>query len=75
MSADNYVLIKKEKGMWTGYLESASSGEPTYTEPVFNVLKIEEAILHAQNSDTEYGYRFGRMRAKRTLRIVNEPLW
>jgi len=58
MSEDNYILIRKEKNMWIGYLEVASVEEPSYTVPVFKVKKVEDAILHAQNSDTEYGYKF-----------------
>lgn len=58
MSADNYILIRKDQNMWIGYLERASSEEPTYTQLVFKVKHIEDAILHAQNSETEYWYRF-----------------
>ena len=72
MSADNYILIRKEKSMGTGanaptgsvvikyvgYNEYASEAEPTYSRPAFHSLTIEDAILHAQSSETEYGYRF-----------------
>ncbi len=71
MSADNYILIRKEKMQGTGanaltggvvikyvgYAESASDEVPSYLRPVFHVLTIEDAILHAQKSETEYGYR------------------
>lgn len=72
MSTDNYILIRKEKDQGTGanaptgrvmikyvgYDESASLEEPTYSRPVFFALTLEDAILHAQRSETEYGYRF-----------------
>ena len=58
MSADNYILMIKEKNMWAGYLESASVSEPRYNAPAFKVKYIEDAIIHAQNTDTEYGYIF-----------------
>jgi len=72
MSANNYILIRKEgvfeKGdnsptsgirmAYVGYEESASAEAPSYSYPVFKVFALEEAILHAQGSDTEYGYRF-----------------
>jgi len=71
MSADNYILIRKEKGEGTGknaptgrvmikyvgYNESASLNEPSYSRPVFIALTLEDAIYHAQSSETEYGYR------------------
>ena len=71
MSADNYILIRKEKSMGTGanaptgsvvikyvgYNEYASAEEPTYSHPAFHAFTLEDAILHAQNSETEYGYR------------------
>ena len=58
MSADNYILMRKEQNMWAGYLERASVEEPRYNVPAFKVEAIEDAILHAQNSGTEYGYMF-----------------
>ena len=58
MSEDNYVLIRKEQSMWAGYIETASSEERRYNRPAFKVTQIEDAIIHAQNTDTEYGYRF-----------------
>jgi len=58
MSADNYILIRKEKHMWTGYIEIASVEEPCYDVRAFKVENIEDAIVKAQNIDTEYGYRF-----------------
>ena len=72
MSADNYILIRKEKThgigntaptgsvalRYVGYIESASSTVPSYIRPVFHALTLEDAILHAQKSGTEYGYRF-----------------
>ena len=72
MSADNYILIRKEgaidqgvdtlpsgiRMMYIGYEESASAEAPSYSNPVFQVFDLEDAILHAQGSDTEYGYRF-----------------
>ena len=72
MSADNYILIRKEEVFgrgsstltggirieYVGYDESASASEPSYKRPIFNVFTLEDAILHAQQSEAEYGYRF-----------------
>lgn len=72
MSADNYILIRKEEHsgggnnaltgrmliQYVGYNEYASEKEPSYSRPVFNVFTLEDAIVHAQQSKTEYGYRF-----------------
>jgi len=58
MSADNYILIRKEAGEWVGYMESASLNEPRYEVTAFKVGRIEDTILHAQETETEYGYRF-----------------
>lgn len=72
MSADNYILIRKEEVVgrgantptsgisiqYVGYEESASGEVPLYSQPVFRVSTIEDAVLHAQHSDVEYGYRF-----------------
>jgi len=64
MSADNYILVRKE-GTWTsyglgyiyvGYEESVSAEVPSYSRPVFSVSTLKDAILHAQSSETEYGY-------------------
>ena len=71
MSADNYILIRREEDhgtgnnaptgsmgiMYVGYIESASAEEPTHSRAVFHALTLEDAIQHAQKSDTEYGYR------------------
>ena len=58
MSADNYLLIRQEADIWTGYMESASVEQPSYTTLVFKVFSLKDAIVHAQSLDTEYGYRF-----------------
>ena len=58
MSADNYLLIKKDGGSWIGYLESESSDLPTYNNMVFKVITLEDAINHGQKTETEYGMRF-----------------
>lgn len=59
MSANNYILIRKEETIkYVGYEESVSAVVPSYARPVFVVLTLKDAILHAQSSDTEYGYSF-----------------
>ena len=62
MSADNYVLIRKEDRnnimvgghYWTGYVTSASTDIGSKS---FYADSLEEAISKAQNMNTEYGYR------------------
>jgi|3_EtaG_2_1085321.scaffolds.fasta_scaffold427853_1 hypothetical protein len=58
MSADNYVLVRKEKECWVGYLESASLDDPTYNTFIFKVDTLIEAIKYGQEINTEYGMRF-----------------
>jgi|6_EtaG_2_1085325.scaffolds.fasta_scaffold12289_6 hypothetical protein len=59
MSVDNYILIRKEETIkYVGYEESASAEAPSYARPVFVALTLKDAILHAQSSEMEYGYRF-----------------
>ena len=72
MSADNYILIRKEHfhgtgnkaltgsmGLkYVGYDELASLEEPNYSRPVFFASTLADAILYAQDTATEYGYRF-----------------
>tara|TARA_Y100000310_G_scaffold345435_1_gene464998 strand:- start:7010 stop:7228 length:219 start_codon:yes stop_codon:yes gene_type:complete len=66
MSADNYILIRKENltpfgsaiVKYVGYDEYSSNKEPSYSHPVFDVFTLSDAIRHAQQSATEYGYRF-----------------
>jgi hypothetical protein len=43
---------------YVGYKESASVEVSTYSDPVFKVFDLEDAIVHAQSLDTEYGYKF-----------------
>ena len=58
MSADNYLLIRKEDTDWAAYMECASIEKPSYTSKIFNTNSIENAIVQAQDVYTEYGYRF-----------------
>ena len=58
MSADNYLLIRKENSNWVAYMESASNEEPGYGFKEFITDTVENAIISAQEVDTEYGYRF-----------------
>ena len=58
MSADNYLLIRKEDTDWVAYMECASIEEPSYASKIFNTNSIEKAIIQAQDVYTEYGYRF-----------------
>ena len=71
MSIDNYVLIRKESvsgwgtnaltgGVticYVGYEESASAKKPTYSRILFTVYTLEDAIVHAEHFEAEYGYR------------------
>ena len=61
MSADNYVLVRKEKTHWVGYMQCASIEETNYDEQLFCTDMLEDAIMLAQEQDTEYGYRFVRV--------------
>ena len=57
MSADNYVLVRKENAQWIGYMQSASS--PIFHDKrVFCTDTLEDAIILAQEENTEYGYKF-----------------
>jgi hypothetical protein len=58
MSANTYVLIRKEKDRWAGYVESRSIKIPTYQRLVFVTSVLEIALSNAQVLETEYGYRF-----------------
>ena len=58
MSADNYVLVRKEDIQWVGYMQHASIEEVKYGEQLFCTDFLEDAILLAQEEDTEYGYKF-----------------
>lgn len=58
MSADNYLLIKKEPRYWIGYIESASATEPKLIKESFRATSLEEAVVYAQNTDVEYGIQF-----------------
>jgi len=58
MSVDNYLLIKREQNSWVGYIESASLNEPTLLHEHFRAGSLEEAVVTAQNTDTEYGIQF-----------------
>ena len=58
MSADTYLLIRKEAGLWTGYIESASIDQPAYMTTLFEGLSLRDAIVDAQYAETEYVYRF-----------------
>ena len=58
MSADNYLLIRKEDTDWAAYMECASIEKPSYTSKIFNTDSIENAVIGAQDIYTEYGYRF-----------------
>ena len=58
MSADNYILIRKEDTQWVGYMQCASIEEDNYDNQLFRTEVLENAIIFAQEQDTEYGYRF-----------------
>ena len=58
MSADNYVLVRKEKTQWVGYMQCASIEEASYDSQLFCTEFLEDAIILAQERDTEYGYKF-----------------
>jgi len=58
MSADNYLLIRKEDSNWVAYMELASMEEPSYRSKIFVTDTLVDVILQAQEIDTEYGYKF-----------------
>jgi len=58
MSADNYLLIRKEDCNWVAYMEFASEEEPSYSSEEFVASSLEDAIILAQGVYTEYGYQF-----------------
>ena len=58
MSADNYVLVRKEDTNWVGYMQCASIEKADYANQLFYTDVLEDAIILAQEQDTEYGYRF-----------------
>ena len=76
MSADNYVLVRKEKTHWVGYMQCASIEKANYDEQLFCTDMLEDAIILAQEQDTEYGYRFvivGLVERYDPSPLVNEP--
>jgi len=58
MSADTYLLIRKEDCNWVAYMEFASMEEPSYSSEKFVASSLEDAIILAQGVYTEYGYKF-----------------
>tara|TARA_Y100000310_G_scaffold70845_1_gene66605 strand:+ start:7182 stop:7388 length:207 start_codon:yes stop_codon:yes gene_type:complete len=58
MSADNYVLVRKENAQWVGYMQCASIEEASYDSQLFCTDTLEDAIILAQEENTEYGYKF-----------------
>ena len=58
MSVENYLLIRKEDSNWVAYMEFVSIEEPSYSSEEFVTDTLEEAIILAQEQDTEYGYKF-----------------
>ena len=58
MSADNYLLIRKEESKWVAYMEFASMKEPSYCSKIFAADTLMDVIIQAQEVDTEYGYEF-----------------
>ena len=56
MSADNYIIVRKEGDSWCGYMESASLNNPLYNSLLFKVPTISDALEHAQAEKAEYGY-------------------
>ena len=58
MSADNYILIKKKDSQWVGYMQCASLKKFSFYNKLFCVDALEDAIILAQEHDTEYGYQF-----------------
>ena len=69
MSADNYMLIRREGNKYVGYHQFASADKVQFKRSVFSVDTIEEAIhlcqsgLWAGEDDMcggllEYGYHF-----------------
>ena len=63
MSADNYILIRKENMDWVGYIQAASVTEVTYDTQCFKDRSFLKAIAKAQEMDTEYGYRIENIQA------------
>ena len=58
MSANTYLLIRKEDSNWVAYMELVSMEEPSYSSEVFVADTLREVIIQAQEIDTEYGYKF-----------------
>ena len=58
MSAENYVLVRKEGTQWVGYMQSMSLKEAQYDNLLFRTEALEDAIVLAQEQNTEYGYQF-----------------
>ena len=63
MSADNYILIRKENMDWVGYIQSASATEATYDTQCFKDRSFLRVISKAQEMEPEYGYRIENIRA------------
>lgn len=61
MSADNYILIRKEGKKYIGYHQFASDDEEQYDSPMFKATSLKKAIQLAQQLYTEYGYRFSNL--------------
>ena len=57
MSADNYIVVKKEDAYWIGYMQYASQAN-FIDNKLFSTDVLEDAIALAQAQDTEYGYKF-----------------
>jgi len=58
MSANSYVLVKKENAQWIGYMQCTSDRTYCYHNKLFCTDVLEDAIILAQDIDTEYGYKF-----------------
>lgn len=65
MSSDDYIgIVKDGNGVYTGYNLDMSQEYPTITDVIrngrfeFTAPTLEEAIIKAQQTETEYGYKF-----------------
>ena len=56
MSADNYILIRKERIGWVGYMQSASVENIVYDNPCFTLHSFMGAIAKSQELSPEHGY-------------------
>lgn len=59
MSADNYIVIRKEGRRYKGYMQFASDHKEDFTTPSFVTTSLKKAIKIAQTEYAvcEYGYR------------------